>query len=130
MVNNIFNQSITVTRKINSSKDRLWEFISSPGYLNKSHPFCKENNIITISDEVSTGFGRTGKFFAANYLNNKPDIICMSKGLTGGVMALGATSVVDKIYDAFLSDDKSKMLLHGHSYTGNPFACTAALASL
>ena len=101
-----------------------------PNILDQMLKYCKENNIITISDEVSTGFGRTGKFFAANYLNNKPDIICMSKGLTGGVMALGATSVVDKIYDAFLSDDKSKMLLHGHSYTGNPFACTAALASL
>ena len=104
--------------------------IYEPEILSKMIDYCKDNDVITISDEVSTGFGRTGKFFAADYLLHKPDIICMSKGLTGGVMALGATSTTDKIYNAFLSDDKSKMFLHGHSYTANPLACTVALASL
>jgi len=79
---------------------------------------------------VLTGFGRTGKFFASDYLKNKPDIICLSKGITGGTMALGATSCTKEIYDAFLSDDKRKSFFHGHSYTGNPVACAAALASL
>jgi adenosylmethionine-8-amino-7-oxononanoate aminotransferase len=91
---------------------------------------CKANNVITIVDEVMTGFGRTGKFFASDYLQNKPDIICLSKGLTGGVMPLGVTSCAQFIYDAFLSDDKMKTFFHGHSYTANPTACSAALASL
>ena len=91
---------------------------------------CKANNVITIADEVMTGFGRTGKFFASDYLQNKSDIICLSKGLTGGVMPLGVTSCAQFIYDAFLSDDKMKTFFHGHSYTANPTACSAALASL
>ena len=91
---------------------------------------CKENNIITIADEVMTGFGRTGKFFANDYLTYKADIICLSKGLTGGYMPLGVTSCAQFIYDAFLSDDKTKTFFHGHSYTANPTACSAALASL
>ena len=62
---------------------------------------CQQNDVVTIADEVSTGFGRTGRFFASDYLVSKPDIICMSKGLTGGVMALGATSTTDIIYNAF-----------------------------
>ncbi len=98
--------------------------------LDKLIKLCNEKNVITIADEVMTGFGRTGKFFASDYLTNKPDIICMSKGLTGGVMPLGATSCAEFIYEAFLSDDKMKTFFHGHSYTGNPTACAAALASL
>lgn len=91
---------------------------------------CKENNIVTIADEVMTGFGRTGKFFANDHLKNKPDIICLSKGLTGGYMPMGVTSCSQFIYDAFLSEDKTKTFFHGHSYTANPTACSAALASL
>lgn len=91
---------------------------------------CRTKNVITIADEVMTGFGRTGNFFASDYLVQKPDIICMSKGLTGGVMPLGATACAQFIYDAFLSDDKTKTFFHGHSYTANPTACSAALASL
>jgi adenosylmethionine-8-amino-7-oxononanoate aminotransferase len=91
---------------------------------------CKENNIITIADEVMTGFGRTGKFFANDHLKNKADIICLSKGLTGGYMPMGVTSCAQFIYDAFLSEDKTKTFFHGHSYTANPTACSAALASL
>ena len=91
---------------------------------------CQKNQILCIADEVMTGFGRTGKFFASDHLSVDPDIVCMSKGITGGTMALGATSCSSPIYDAFLSDDKSKTLFHGHSYTGNPVACAAANASM
>ncbi len=98
--------------------------------LDKMIELCRAKNVITIADEVMTGFGRTGKFFANDYLNNKADIICLSKGLTGGVMPLGVTSSAKFIYDAFLSDDKMKTFFHGHSYTANPTACSAALASM
>jgi adenosylmethionine-8-amino-7-oxononanoate aminotransferase len=90
----------------------------------------KETGIICIADEVMTGFGRTGKLFAGEYLSQKPDIICLSKGLTGGTMALGVTACNNKIYDAYVNDDKYKTFFHGHSFTANPIACTAALASL
>ncbi len=98
--------------------------------LDRMLGLCREKEIPTIADEVLTGFGRTGKFFASDYLKNKPDIICMSKGITGGTMALGATSCTGEIYAGFLSNDKRKSFFHGHSYTGNPVACAAALASL
>ncbi len=91
---------------------------------------CKKNNIITIADEVMTGFGRTGKYFSCDYLENKPDIFCLSKGITGGTMALSITSCTQDIYNAFCSDDNKKTLFHGHSYTANPIAISAALASL
>jgi len=91
---------------------------------------CKQHQIITIADEVMTGFGRTGKFFASDYLENKPDIFCLSKGLTGGYLPLGVTSCTNFIHDAFLSEDKTKTFFHGHSYTANPTSCSAALASL
>lgn len=91
---------------------------------------CRENKVITIADEVMTGFGRTGKFFACDHLVNKPDIFCLSKGLTGGVMPMGVTSCSQFIYEAFLSDDKMKTFFHGHSYTANTTGCSAALASL
>ncbi len=98
--------------------------------LDRMIELCQERNIPTIADEVLTGFGRTGKLFASDNLKHKPDMICMSKGLTGGTMALGATSCTEKIYEGFLSDNKRKSFFHGHSYTGNPVACAAALASL
>jgi adenosylmethionine-8-amino-7-oxononanoate aminotransferase len=90
----------------------------------------RSQGILCIADEVLTGFGRTGKLFAGEYLRNKADIICLSKGLTGGTMALGVTAATGKIFEAFLSDDKRKTLFHGHSFTANPLACSAALASL
>lgn len=102
----------------------------SSSVLDEMIQLCNVKNVITIADEVMTGFGRTGKFFASDYLNYKPDILCMSKGLTGGVMPLGATSCTQFIYNAFLSNDKMKTFFHGHSYTANPTACSAALASL
>ena len=102
----------------------------SPEVLNRLLEICLQHDILTIADEVMTGFGRTGRTFASDYLQRKPDMVAMSKGLTGGTMALGATSCNEKIYEAFLSDDKRKTLFHGHSYTGNPVACAAGLASL
>ena len=98
--------------------------------LSELMKFCRENGILMIQDEVFTGFGRTGKLFAANYLSEKPDIMCFSKGLTGGTMPMGITTSSQQIFDAFLSDDKYKTLFHGHSFTANPLACTAALASM
>ena len=98
--------------------------------LDKLIQIARRNQSLIIADEVMTGFGRTGKLFASNYLTQKPDLMCLSKGLTGGTMALGVTSCAQEIYDAFLSDDKFKTLFHGHSFTANPLACTAALASM
>jgi adenosylmethionine---8-amino-7-oxononanoate aminotransferase len=77
-----------------------------------------------------TGFGRTGRNFACDHLNTSPDIICLSKGITGGFMPLGATTCNEKIVNAFYSEDKTKTFYHGHSYTANPIACAAANASL
>lgn len=99
-------------------------------YLDRLIALCKLNKVITIADEVMTGFGRTGKFFANDYLQNKPDIICLSKGLTGGYMPLGVTSCAEYIYKGFISEDKTKTFFHGHSFTANPTACSAALASM
>ena len=101
-----------------------------PEYLDELISICNRANVICIADEVMTGFGRTGKFFASDYLKNKPDIICLSKGITGGVMPLGVTACAKFIYDAYLTDDKHKTFFHGHSYTANPTACAAALASM
>ncbi|REJ80384.1 MAG: adenosylmethionine--8-amino-7-oxononanoate transaminase [Bacteroidetes bacterium] len=102
----------------------------SASALDRIIRYCRGNKIICIADEVMTGFGRTGSFFASDHLKEKPDIFCLSKGLTGGTMPLGATSCSEEIYSAFLSDDKSKTFFHGHSFTANPIACRASLASL
>jgi len=91
---------------------------------------CRSENVLCIADEVLTGFGRTGKLFASEYTSHKPDIICLSKGITGGTMALGVTACTEIIYQAFVDDDKMKTLFHGHSFTANPITCAAALASL
>ncbi|TKC06008.1 adenosylmethionine--8-amino-7-oxononanoate transaminase [Pedobacter frigoris] len=99
-------------------------------YLDQLIETCQQHGILTIADEVMTGFGRTGKYFSCEALSTKPDIFCLSKGLTGGTMPLGVTTCNQKIFDAFLSDDKLKTLYHGHSFTANPIACTASLASL
>ena len=102
----------------------------SVSWLNKIVTLAKEHNVLVIFDEVMTAWGRTGKLFAMNHCNVVPDIVCLSKGLTGGVLPLGLTVTNDKIYDAFLSEEKTKALLHGHSFTGNPLVCAAACASL
>lgn len=99
-------------------------------YLDELMTHCRNEGVLLIADEVFTGFGRTGKPFACDHLSTQPDIMCFSKGLTGGTMALGLTTCAQFIYDAFLSDDRLKTLFHGHSYTANPVACSAGLASM
>ena len=101
-----------------------------PAVLDELFRRVRTMGALVIADEVMTGFGRTGKLFASHYLSEQPDLMALSKGLTGGTMALGVTTCTQAIYDAFLSDSKFKTLFHGHSFTANPLACTAALASL
>lgn len=92
--------------------------------------FCQDNNIITIADEVMTGFGKTGKYFASDYLETKPDIICLSKALTAGLLPMAITSCTEAIYNGFLSADIAKGFFHCHTYSANPVACAAALAGI
>ena len=98
-------------------------------FLDKLVRLVRKFGIIVIFDEVMTGFYRTGRFFAMDYCSEKPDILCVSKALTGGFMPLSLTITSERIYKAFLDDDFSKAFIHGHSYTGNPIACAAACKS-
>ena len=98
--------------------------------LDKLMKFCQENNVLTIADEVMTGFGKTGKTFATDYLIEKPDMMCLSKALTGGTIPMAITTFTQEIFDAFYDDDINKALFHGHTFTANPTGCAAALASL
>lgn len=91
---------------------------------------CQKYGVITIADEVMTGFGRTETLFACEQLQFQPDIICLSKGITGGFLPLGATLCKEFIYQGFYADETEKAFLHGHSYTANPIACASALANL
>jgi adenosylmethionine---8-amino-7-oxononanoate aminotransferase len=102
----------------------------SPDFMRKLESICREHNVLIIYDEVMTGFGRTGDWFAASRCNTRPDIICLSKGITGGFLPLAATVATEEIYDSFLSFETKDMLAHGHSYTANPIACAAACASM
>lgn len=102
----------------------------SPDVLDKLVQLAKKYAVLVIFDEVMTGFGRTGKLFAMEHCQERPDIICLSKGLTAGVIPLGLTVATQAIYDAFLDDSMLKALLHGHSFTGNSIACSVACASL
>ena len=99
-------------------------------FLDDLVTLAKKYGVLVIFDEVMTAWGRTGKLFAFEHGTARPDIICLSKGLTGGVLPLGLTVASEKIYTAFLSDDRTKALLHGHSFTGNALSCAAALASM
>jgi adenosylmethionine---8-amino-7-oxononanoate aminotransferase len=102
----------------------------SPHILSSLQARAHDNGILFIADEVLTGFGRTGQLFACERASIEPDIMCLSKGLTGGTLPLGATAATDEIFDAFLSEDRRRTLFHGHSYTANPIACAAGRASL
>ena len=105
--------------------------ISPPGYLKRVRELCRKYNILFIADEVATGFGRTGRMFACEHEAVMPDIICLSKGITGGYMPLAVTLATEEIYRTFLGEFKDlKTFFHGHSYTGNPLACAAAVACL
>jgi adenosylmethionine-8-amino-7-oxononanoate aminotransferase len=101
-----------------------------PEVLNKLITICKQNNVFTIADEVMTGFGKTGKTFACDYLEQKPDMMCLSKALTGGTIPMAITTFSQEIFDGFYDDDTNKALFHGHTFTANPTGCAAALASI
>lgn len=101
-----------------------------PEILSQLMARCKKYGVLCIADEVMTGFGRTGRMFACDYLEEQPDIVCLSKGLTGGTLPLAVTTCTEKVFEAFWSDDLHKTFFHGHSYTANPVGCAAALASL
>lgn len=98
--------------------------------LNVILEYCKSHDVLTIADEVMTGFGKTGKNFASDYIKTKPDIICLSKALTAGLLPMAITSCTEKIYEAFLSNDIAKGFFHCHTYSANPVACAAALAGI
>ena len=91
---------------------------------------CKENGILCIADEVMTGFGKTGKNFASEYLNTQPDMMCLSKALTAGMVAMSITSSTQQVYDAFLSETVEKGFMHAHTYSANPLGCAAAIAGI
>ncbi len=129
--------------KISSLKNDLAAFIYEPliqgaggmqmynaADMDELISHCRDEGVLLIADEVMTGFGRTGKLFASEYMAVKPDMMCFSKGITGGTMALGVTTCTIDIFNAFLSDDKLKTLFHGHSFTANPVACSASIASM
>ncbi len=99
-------------------------------YLTKLVNIFKESGIIVIFDEVMTGFGRTGKMFASDYLKVAPDIICLAKSLTGGFIPLAATIFSEEIHSKFVDDDLGKTFLHGHTFSANPVACSVALSSI
>jgi adenosylmethionine-8-amino-7-oxononanoate aminotransferase len=104
---------------------------SPPGYLKRVHELCTKYDVLLIADEVATGFGRTGKMFACQHEGVTPDLMAISKGLTGGYMPLAATLTTDEIYQAFLGRyEDFKTFFHGHSYTGNPLGCAVALANI
>ncbi|MCG8900458.1 adenosylmethionine--8-amino-7-oxononanoate transaminase [Tenacibaculum finnmarkense] len=98
--------------------------------LNEILKYLKNKNILTIADEVMTGFGKTGNNFASDEIATKPDIICLSKALTGGLVPMAITSCTEEIYSTFLSNDIAKGFFHCHTYSANPIACSAALASI
>lgn len=100
-----------------------------PEALDELIRICKQNNILTIADEVMTGFGKTGKTFACDYITEQPDMMCLSKALTGGTIPMAITTFTQELFDGFYSDDINKALFHGHTFTANPTGCAAALAS-
>lgn len=101
------------------------------GFLKELAKTCRELGILLILDEVATGFGRTGKYFACQWEDVSPDIICLAKGITGGYLPLAVTAVREEIFNAFLGEYKDfKTFFHGHTYTGNPLACAVAIENL
>ena len=102
----------------------------SPRFLQCMQQVAREHDVLVIYDEVMTGFGRTGDWFACTKSATEPDIICLSKGITGGFLPLSVTVCTERIYDAFYADELAKAFFHSHSYTGNPIACAAGVASM
>lgn len=101
-----------------------------PSYLRLARELCDTHGVFLIADEIAVGFGRTGTMFASEQAGVMPDLLCLSKGLTGGALPLAAVLTTQSIYDGFLDDSRERAFLHSHSYTGNPLACAAALATL
>jgi adenosylmethionine-8-amino-7-oxononanoate aminotransferase len=99
-------------------------------FLSGVRRLCDRVGALMVADEVLTGFGRTGRMFACEHAGVVPDIICLSKALTAGYLPLGATVTTDRIYEAFLSTDRTRTFFHGHSFTANPLACAVGIASL
>jgi adenosylmethionine-8-amino-7-oxononanoate aminotransferase len=99
-------------------------------FLQKVRALCTKHDVLLIADEVLTGFGRTGKMLACDLAGVVPDLMCLSKGITGGFLAMGVTLCTDRVENAFRSEDRKHTFYHGHSYTGNALACAAANASL
>jgi adenosylmethionine-8-amino-7-oxononanoate aminotransferase len=105
--------------------------VHPPGYLREARELCDRFGVLLICDEVATGFGRTGTMFACEQEGVAPDLLCLAKGLTGGYLPLAATLATERIYEGFLgAHEQYRTFFHGHTYTGNPLACAAALASL
>ncbi|MCX7991012.1 MAG: adenosylmethionine--8-amino-7-oxononanoate transaminase [Proteobacteria bacterium] len=101
------------------------------GFLKEIEETCKDLGILLILDEVATGFGRTGKYFACQWEEVTPDMICLAKGITGGYLPLAVTAVKEEIFNAYLGEFKDfKTFFHGHTYTGNPLACAVAIENL
>jgi adenosylmethionine-8-amino-7-oxononanoate aminotransferase len=105
--------------------------VHPPGYLQAVRELCDRFGVLLICDEVATGFGRTGTLFACEQERVAPDFLCIAKGLTGGYMPLAATLTTERVYEGFLgAPEDQRTFFHGHTYTGNPLACAAALANL
>ena len=101
------------------------------GYVRRVRELCDEYGVLLICDEVATGFGRTGRMFACDHEDVTPDLLCVGKGLTGGYLPLAATLATERIYEGFLGQfDEFRTFFHGHTYTGNPLACAAGVATL
>lgn len=98
--------------------------------LDKLIALCKKHQVFTIADEVMTGFGKTGKNFACDYLTQQPDMMCLSKALTGGTIPMAITTFTQELFEGFYDEDVNKALFHGHTFTANPTGCAAALASM
>ncbi len=102
----------------------------APEALDALIQIAKQNNVFTIADEVMTGFGKTGKMFACDYLKEQPDMMCLSKALTGGTIPMAITSFSDAVFDGFRNESVNHAFFHGHTFTANPTGCAAALASI
>jgi adenosylmethionine---8-amino-7-oxononanoate aminotransferase len=102
-----------------------------PGYLRAVRDLCDRHNVLLVLDEVATGFGRTGRMFACEHEGVAPDLMCLAKGISGGYLPLAATLASERIYEGFLGEhEQFRTFFHGHTYTGNPLACAAGIASL
>ncbi|WP_245227326.1 aminotransferase class III-fold pyridoxal phosphate-dependent enzyme, partial [Parasedimentitalea maritima] len=104
--------------------------MTSPDYLKGARALCDEFDVLLVFDEVATGFGRTGRMFAADHAGVSPDIMVLSKGLTGGYLGHAATLANDRVHDTFIGDSELHAFMHGPTFMGNPLACRVALESL